>query len=263
MQAVYQLAVMSAILWDGGRTLGLSPAEQATFVFNTFVVMQLFNQVACRKAFDEPNFLEGLGAHRFFLGVVAAEASLQARPRPASPALFLPARQHHSATCSTLQTCMHRSCSTHVGSSTPARPPAVCHARVLAGPVRDSYVLPISYIHTAPKTCAPRHTTGPRCIMPHSPSNNRITPPFSIVPTKGCTSNHHRTCRVRDTHPGTRMQALIVQFGGPAFGTVPLPPRLWAVSTGFALAGWGLRQVLILIPTRKFDEAVEQPAQLP
>eukprot|EP00892_Ulva_mutabilis_P012339 jgi/Ulvmu1/9478/UM052_0047.1 len=129
-QAVYQLAVMTAILWDGGRTLGLAPAEQATFVFNTFVVMQLCNQVACRKAFDEPNFLEGLAEHRFFLGVVAAEVSLQ---------------------------------------------------------------------------------------------------------------------------------ALIVQYGGTAFGTVPLPPKLWAVSMGFALAGWGLRQALIFVPTRKFDEPVEQP----
>lgn len=80
LQAVYQLAVMAAILWDGGRTLGLTPAEQATFVFNTFVVMQLFNQVACRKAFDEPNFLEGLGAHRTFCGIVVAEVILQVLP---------------------------------------------------------------------------------------------------------------------------------------------------------------------------------------
>lgn len=53
------------------------------------------------------------------------------------------------------------------------------------------------------------------------------------------------------------MQALIVQYGGSAFGTVPLPPSLWAVSIGFGLAGWGLRQALVLVPTRKFDDAVE------
>lgn len=79
VQAAYQLAVMSAILWDNGAALGLTAPQQATFVFNTFVVMQLFNQVACRKAFDEPNFLEGLPAHRTFAGIVAAEVVLQAR----------------------------------------------------------------------------------------------------------------------------------------------------------------------------------------
>ena len=85
MQAVYQLVLMSVILWDGGRTLGLTPAEQSTFVFNTFVVLQLFNQVACRKAFDEPNFLDGLSSHRFFIGIVAAEATLQVPPPPPQP----------------------------------------------------------------------------------------------------------------------------------------------------------------------------------
>ena len=59
------------------------------------------------------------------------------------------------------------------------------------------------------------------------------------------------------------MQALIVQYGGSAFGTVPLPPRLWAISMGFGLAGWGLRQALILVPTRKFDDAVEAPTSSP
>lgn len=95
LQAVYQLVVMAVILHDGGATLGLTPPQQATFVFNTFVVMQLFNQVACRKAFDEPNFLEGLASHRLFLAIVAAEAVLQARALPFCTCMS-PTHVHHS-----------------------------------------------------------------------------------------------------------------------------------------------------------------------
>lgn len=54
------------------------------------------------------------------------------------------------------------------------------------------------------------------------------------------------------------VQALIVQFGGTAFGTVPLPASMWGVSLSLGLAGWGLRQALVQVPTRKFDDAVEQ-----
>jgi hypothetical protein len=77
MQAVYQLGVMAAIIADQGHSLGLDAPQNATFVFNTFVVMQLFNQVTCRKAFDEPNFLSGILEHRTFLVILAAEATLQ------------------------------------------------------------------------------------------------------------------------------------------------------------------------------------------
>lgn len=59
------------------------------------------------------------------------------------------------------------------------------------------------------------------------------------------------------------MQALIVQYGGSAFGTVPLPASLWGVSIGFGLAGWGLRQALVRVPTRRFDDAVEQDVGAP
>lgn len=79
VQATYQLAVMAALLLGGRDALGLSPEEHLTFVFNTFVVLQLFNQVACRKVYDESDIFEGLGESRLFLGVLGAEALLQVR----------------------------------------------------------------------------------------------------------------------------------------------------------------------------------------
>lgn len=76
-QATYQLLVMAFLLTQGQELLHMSPSEHMTFVFNTFVVIQLFNQVACRKAFDEANILDDLLNNRIFLGVLAVEALLQ------------------------------------------------------------------------------------------------------------------------------------------------------------------------------------------
>ncbi|KAG2422496.1 hypothetical protein HXX76_015965 [Chlamydomonas incerta] len=56
---------------------GMAPAD-TTLVFNAFVCMQLFNQVNCRRVRDEPDVVEGLAAHPLFLGIVVAEAGLQA-----------------------------------------------------------------------------------------------------------------------------------------------------------------------------------------
>ena len=68
---------MAVLITTPADSLGLSEAEHATLIFNVFVIVQLFNQVACRKAFDEPNIFEGLTSNKIFLGVLSAEAVLQ------------------------------------------------------------------------------------------------------------------------------------------------------------------------------------------
>ena len=87
-QAAYQLAAMAALVGFGdvffgvasGRGemgAGLPPSEHYTIVFNTFVLMQLVNQVNCRKVNNKLNVLEGIGANPLFLGIFAMEAVLQ------------------------------------------------------------------------------------------------------------------------------------------------------------------------------------------
>ncbi len=48
-----------------------------TLVFNTFVQMQVFNQLNCRRVRDERNVLEGISAQPLFLTIIAVEAVLQ------------------------------------------------------------------------------------------------------------------------------------------------------------------------------------------
>eukprot|EP01025_Chloroclados_australasicus_P021719 TRINITY_DN2273_c0_g1_i9.p1 TRINITY_DN2273_c0_g1~~TRINITY_DN2273_c0_g1_i9.p1 ORF type:complete len:1144 (-),score=201.51 TRINITY_DN2273_c0_g1_i9:348-3779(-) len=56
-QGVYQLAVMYLMVFQGGELLGVEKEVQLTMVFNVFVQMQLFNQINCRKIFQEKSVL--------------------------------------------------------------------------------------------------------------------------------------------------------------------------------------------------------------
>ncbi|PNW83854.1 hypothetical protein CHLRE_04g217954v5 [Chlamydomonas reinhardtii] len=76
-QAAGAAAAATAATAGGVVGGGLVPAD-TTLVFNAFVCMQLFNQVNCRRVRDEADVTEGLAAHPLFLGIVGAEAGLQA-----------------------------------------------------------------------------------------------------------------------------------------------------------------------------------------
>ena len=84
-QGIFQLGVMYALVFHGHTIFGVasgsetsgSPSVHYTLVFNTFVLMQLFNQVNARKVNDEVNVLDGILDNRLFLGILAAEAFLQ------------------------------------------------------------------------------------------------------------------------------------------------------------------------------------------
>lgn len=76
-QAVFQLGVLYGLVFWGPTVLGVDGLTNDTLVFNTFVMMQLFNQLNCRKVRGEPNVLEGILHHPLCLGIVMAELALQ------------------------------------------------------------------------------------------------------------------------------------------------------------------------------------------
>ncbi|MEQ2187302.1 ATPase, Ca transporting, plasma membrane, partial [Goodea atripinnis] len=79
-QAVYQLIIIFTLLFageklfdiDSGRNAPLHapPSEHYTVVFNTFVMMQLFNEINARKIHGERNVFEGIFNNLIFCSIV-------------------------------------------------------------------------------------------------------------------------------------------------------------------------------------------------
>jgi len=83
-QAAFQLAIMAWLLGPGPDLLdiprhvvGMGPSVHHTLVFNTFVMMQLFNQVNARQIKDSNSILTSLGNARLFKWVLGGELVLQ------------------------------------------------------------------------------------------------------------------------------------------------------------------------------------------
>ncbi|XP_056107079.1 plasma membrane calcium-transporting ATPase 1b isoform X1 [Rhinichthys klamathensis goyatoka] len=78
--AVYQLTIIFTLLFageqifdiDSGRNAPLHapPSEHYTIVFNTFVMMQLFNEINARKIHGERNVFEGIFKNMIFCTIV-------------------------------------------------------------------------------------------------------------------------------------------------------------------------------------------------
>uniref|UniRef100_A0A672HH25 Calcium-transporting ATPase n=1 Tax=Salarias fasciatus TaxID=181472 RepID=A0A672HH25_SALFA len=79
-QGVYQLIIIFTLLFageklfdiDSGRDAPLHapPSEHYTIVFNTFVLMQLFNEINARKIHGERNVFEGIFNNMIFCSIV-------------------------------------------------------------------------------------------------------------------------------------------------------------------------------------------------
>ncbi len=56
---------------DSGREVGLhsAPTQHFTIIFNTFVMMTLFNELNARKIHDQRNIFEGLVRNPIFIGI--------------------------------------------------------------------------------------------------------------------------------------------------------------------------------------------------
>ncbi|XP_016161239.1 PREDICTED: plasma membrane calcium-transporting ATPase 2-like, partial [Ficedula albicollis] len=85
--ALYQLLVIFTLLFagevlfdiDSGRAAPLHapPSEHFTIIFNTFVLMQLFNELNARKLHGERNVFEGVCANPIFCGIVLGTFAVQ------------------------------------------------------------------------------------------------------------------------------------------------------------------------------------------
>ncbi|XP_010144090.1 PREDICTED: plasma membrane calcium-transporting ATPase 1-like [Buceros rhinoceros silvestris] len=78
--AFYQLVVVFTLLFAGERIFDIDsgrnaplhapPSEHYTIVFNTFVMMQLFNEINARKIHGERNVFEGIFNNAIFCSIV-------------------------------------------------------------------------------------------------------------------------------------------------------------------------------------------------
>ena len=67
---------------DNGRVSALHspPTQHFTIIFNTFVMMTLFNEINARKIHGQRNVLEGLQRNPVFVGIWIGTMGAQVRP---------------------------------------------------------------------------------------------------------------------------------------------------------------------------------------
>jgi Ca2+ transporting ATPase len=85
--ALYQLTILFALIFFGERFFGIDsgrwaelhspPSEHFTIVFNTFVMMTLFNEINARKIHGERNIFQGLFTNPIFYSIWVATMILQ------------------------------------------------------------------------------------------------------------------------------------------------------------------------------------------
>ncbi|XP_063792396.1 plasma membrane calcium-transporting ATPase 3 isoform X6 [Pseudophryne corroboree] len=85
--AAYQLVIIFTLLFageiffdiDSGRNAPLHspPSEHYTIIFNTFVMMQLFNEINARKIHGERNVFDGIFANPIFCSIVLGTFGVQ------------------------------------------------------------------------------------------------------------------------------------------------------------------------------------------
>ena len=86
--SVYQLTVLLILLFAGadllniddgrGRALRATPGSHFTVIFNTFVFMQIFNELNARKVHGERNVFSSIHKNWIFLAVVVGQVTVQA-----------------------------------------------------------------------------------------------------------------------------------------------------------------------------------------
>ncbi|XP_059490443.1 plasma membrane calcium-transporting ATPase 3-like isoform X2 [Neocloeon triangulifer] len=83
-QAIYQLAVIFFLLFAGDKLLQIEsgrddsgPSQHMTVVFNTFVMMTLFNEINARKIHGQRNVFQGIFTNPIFYGIWIATFILQ------------------------------------------------------------------------------------------------------------------------------------------------------------------------------------------
>ena len=68
---------------DSGReSLSAAPNQHFTIIFNTFVMMTLFNEINARKIHGQRNVFDGLGRNVVFVGIWVGTFLAQVRTSP-------------------------------------------------------------------------------------------------------------------------------------------------------------------------------------
>ncbi|XP_071937977.1 putative calcium-transporting ATPase 13, plasma membrane-type [Coffea arabica] len=75
-QALYQIAVLLTLQFKGKSIFGVSEKVNATLIFNTFVLCQVFNEFNARKL-ESKNVFEGIHRNKLFLGIIGVTIILQ------------------------------------------------------------------------------------------------------------------------------------------------------------------------------------------
>ncbi|GAB4843883.1 Alpha carbonic anhydrase 4, variant 2 [Ancistrocladus abbreviatus] len=80
-QSIYQLAVLAVLTFDGKNLLGLSGSDASavlnTFIFNTFVFCQIFNEINSRDI-ERINVFCGMFSSWIFMGIIVSTIVFQA-----------------------------------------------------------------------------------------------------------------------------------------------------------------------------------------
>ncbi|TNN88170.1 Plasma membrane calcium-transporting ATPase 3 [Liparis tanakae] len=84
---VYQLIIIFTLLFIGERIFNIDcgrhaplhapPSEHYTIIFNTFVLMQLFNEINARKIHGERNVFQGVFSNPIFCSIVVGTFAVQ------------------------------------------------------------------------------------------------------------------------------------------------------------------------------------------
>ncbi|ETV86030.1 hypothetical protein H257_02518 [Aphanomyces astaci] len=90
-QSIFQLAVILTMTFAGDKIFGIDsgrkydrkpvgatgPSVHYTMIFNTFVFLQLFNEINARRIHDELNVFEGILTNHIYLGISVVQLVLQ------------------------------------------------------------------------------------------------------------------------------------------------------------------------------------------
>ncbi|OQR90392.1 P-type ATPase (P-ATPase) Superfamily [Achlya hypogyna] len=82
-QSLFQLTVLLVLTFYGDVLLGVpsgyktGPTVHYTMVFNTFVFLQLFNEVNARRIHDELNVFAGFFSNKLYVAITVLQAAMQ------------------------------------------------------------------------------------------------------------------------------------------------------------------------------------------
>ncbi|KAF0700241.1 Aste57867_9196 [Aphanomyces stellatus] len=87
-QGIYQLAVLLTMAFAGDKILGIpsgrkgerlsnDPTVHYTMIFNTFVFMQVFNEINARRIHDEFNVFDGIFSNSLYVGISIFQVVMQ------------------------------------------------------------------------------------------------------------------------------------------------------------------------------------------